>query len=220
MSWTIERRGRVAAVTMKTNKVNAQGRPFFAELHAAFDVVERDHAESPVVLTGHDGRFSAGLDLDEHFRLFAGDRDPVASWFAGYRATNMRLFTYPRPMVAAVNGHAFAGGLITAAVCDYRVCVQDGARVGLNEVPLGMVNELVPGGDVLDQAVAVARMTPEDCLQTYAFTKAACQASALRNIAELADRLDEELADGMTHEQSRPAHRRYWQQLKGSPARW
>ena len=53
-------------------------------------------------------------------------------WFRGYRATNMRLFTYPRPTVAAVNGHAFAGGLITAAVCDYRVAVDDGARFGLN----------------------------------------------------------------------------------------
>jgi len=129
MSWTIERRGRVAVVTMNTNKVNAQGRPFFADLHEAFDVLERDYAESPVVLTGHHGRFSAGLDLDEHFRLFAEDRHAVASWFADYRETNMRLFTYPRPMVAAVNGHAFAGGLITAAVCDYRVCVDDGARL-------------------------------------------------------------------------------------------
>jgi enoyl-CoA hydratase len=50
----------------------------------------------------------------------------------------MRLFTYPRPTVAAVNGHAFAGGLITAAVCDYRVAVAEGARFGLNEVPIGI----------------------------------------------------------------------------------
>jgi enoyl-CoA hydratase len=46
-----------------------------------------------------------------------------------------------------------------------------------------MVNELVPAGELLDRAVAVAEMTPEDCLQAYAFTKRACQASALREIA-------------------------------------
>ena len=138
MSWRIERRGRVAVVTMNTNKVNAQNRAFFADLHGAFDALERDHAESPVVLIGQGGRFSAGLDLDEHFRLFAGDRDSVTAWFADYRATNMRLFTYPRPTVAAVNGHAYAGGLITAAVCDYRVAISDGARFGLNEVPIGI----------------------------------------------------------------------------------
>ena len=138
MSWTIEQRGRVAVVTMTTNPVNAQNRAFFADLHEAFDRLERDHAESPVVLTGTGARFSAGLDLGEHFPLFAGDPAAVASWFHVYRATNMRLFTYPRPTVAAVNGHAFAGGLITAAVCDYRVAVADGARFGLNEVPIGI----------------------------------------------------------------------------------
>ncbi len=259
MSWTIERRGRVAVVTMTTNKVNAQTRAFFADLHEAFDRLESDHANSPVVLTGAGARFSAGLDLGEHFRLFAGDRAAVASWFRDYRATNMRLFTYPRPTVAAVNGHAFAGGLITAAVCDYRVAVDDGARFGLNEVPigipmpavyvrmlayawgepvaartcllgeifspaqahaLGMVHELAPAEQVLDRAVAVAGLTPADCLDQYAATKRALQAAALRDIAQLADPLDEELPAGMTSDQARHAHRRYWQDLKGSPAPW
>jgi enoyl-CoA hydratase len=259
VSWEIERLDRVAVVTMNTNKVNAQNHEFFADLHEAFDTLEREHAHSPVVLTGRDGRFSAGLDLDRHFELFAGHRDAVAEWFAEYRATNMRLFTYPRPVVAAVNGHAYAGGLITAAVCDYRVCVDSGARFGLNEVPigipmpavyvrmlayawgdpvaartslfgeifsaqqaleLGIVNELVPAGEVLDRAITVAQTTPADCLQTYAFTKRACQAATLRDIAELADPLDQELPDGMTHQQSRVAQRRYWERLKGRPAPW
>jgi enoyl-CoA hydratase len=138
MSWMIERRGRVAVVTMTTNPVNAQNQAFFADLHGAFDRLERDHPDSPVVLTGTGRRFSAGLDLDEHFRLFVGDPAAVGSWFAGYRATNMRLFTYPRPTIAAINGHAFAGGLITAAVCDHRIAVTREATFGLNEVPIGI----------------------------------------------------------------------------------
>jgi enoyl-CoA hydratase len=259
MSWTIERQGRVAVVTMTTNPVNAQNRAFFADLHEAFDALERDHAESPVVLTGIGKRFSAGLDLGEHFPLFACDPSAVASWFRDYRATNIRLFTYPRPTIAAVNGHAFAGGLITAAVCDYRVAVADGARLGLNEVPigipmpavyvrmlayawgepvaartsllgetfspaqahaLGMVHELAAEDELLDRAVAVAELTPADCLEQYAFTKRACQASALRDIAQLADPLDAELPAGMTSDHARHAHRRYWQQLKGSAPTW
>ena len=259
MSWMIERRGRVAVVTMTTNPVNAQNQAFFADLHDAFDRLERDHPDSPVVLTGTGRRFSAGLDLDEHFRLFAGDPAAAGPWFAGYRATNMRLFTYPRPTVAAINGHAFAGGLITAAACDHRIAVTGEATFGLNEVPigipmpavyvrmltyawgepvaartsllgetftpaqahtLGMVRELVPATDLLDRAVAIAGQTPEDCLEQYAFTKRACQAAALRDIADLADPLDTELPQWMTSEHAQHAHRRYWQQLKGRPADW
>ena len=259
MSWTIERRGRVAVVTMTTNPVNAQNRAFFADLHDAFDRLERDHSDSPVVLTGTGARFSAGLDLGEHFPLFAGDPANVASWFQDYRATNMRLFTYPRPTVAALNGHAFAGGLITAALCDYRIAVAGGARFGLNEVPigipmpavyvrmlahawgdpvatrtcllgeifspeeaqtLGMVHELAAPEELVARAVAVAELTPEDCLRQYAFTKRACQASTLRDITDLADPLDVELPGEMTSDQARHAHRRYWEQLKGSPPTW
>ena len=139
MSWTIERRGRVAVVTMTTNPVNAQNQAFFADLHDAFDRLERDHPDSPVVLAGTGRRFSAGLDLDEHFRPFAGDPAAVGSWFAGYRATNMRVFTYPRPTIAAINGHAFVGGLITAAVCDQRIAVTGEATFGLNEVPIAIL---------------------------------------------------------------------------------
>ena len=82
-----------------------------------------------------------------------------------------------------------------------------------------MVHELPPAEELLDRAVAVAELTPEDCLGQYAFTKRACQASALRDIAELADPLDGALPEGMTSDQARHAHPRYWQQLnKGSPA--
>jgi hypothetical protein len=69
-------------------------------------------------------------------------------------------------------------------------------------------------------AADLTELTPEDCLGQYAFTKRACQAGALRDIVDLADPLDGELPDGMTSDQARHAHRRYWQQLKGSPAPW
>jgi enoyl-CoA hydratase len=85
---------------------------------------------------------------------------------------------------------------------------------------MGMVHELVDADELLDRATAVAEQTPEDCLEQYAFTKRACQAAALRDIADLADPLDNELPNGMTSEQARHAHRRYWQQLKSQPPPW
>ena len=118
MPWTIGRKhDHVAVVTMKTNKVNAQNPAFFGDLHAAFDRLEASSATVQWFTGG--AVFSAGLDFDHHFPLFARrSLKEIDTWFDAYRATNLRLFTYPRPTVAAINGHAYAGGLITALGCD------------------------------------------------------------------------------------------------------
>ena len=104
MPWTIERKhDHVVVVTMNTNKVNAQNPAFFADLHAAFDRLETEFDDCAVVLTGTGKVFSAGLDLDHHFAMFARrNLREINDWFAAYRATNLRLFTYPRPTVAAI----------------------------------------------------------------------------------------------------------------------
>jgi len=140
MSWSIERRhDHVAVVTMNTNKVNAQNPAFFADLHAAFDRLDKEFSDCGVVLTGTGAVFTAGLDFDHHFPLFARrSLKEIDAWFDAYRATNMRLFAYPRPTVAAINGHAFAGGLITAFVCDHRVAAEGALQFALNEVPIGI----------------------------------------------------------------------------------
>jgi enoyl-CoA hydratase len=171
----------------------------------------------------------------------------------------MRLFTHPRPTVAAVNGHAFAGGLITAAVCDHRIAVLDEASFGLNEVPigipvpavyvrmlayawgepvaartsllgeiftpgqahaLGLVRELVPAGELLDRAVAIAGQVPEDCLDQYAFTQARLPGRGAARHRRPRRPLDTELPRWMTNNNAQHAHGRYWQQLKGRPAQW
>jgi enoyl-CoA hydratase len=140
MPWSIERRhDHVVVVTMNTNKVNAQNLAFFADLHAAFDRLENEFRDCAVVLTGTGTVFTAGLDFDYHFPLFARrSLQEIDAWFGAYRATNLRLFTYPRPTVAAINGHAFAGGLITAFACDHRIAAEGTLHFALNEVPIGI----------------------------------------------------------------------------------
>ncbi|WP_016890213.1 enoyl-CoA hydratase/isomerase family protein [Mycobacteroides abscessus] len=138
MSWNIDSVGDVAVVTMNSNKVNAQNEEFFLDLHEALDRLETMRA-GPVVLTGQGDTFSAGLDLKYTLPLFATqDEEAISAWFERYRATNVRLFTFDRPVIAAVNGHAIAGGLITALACDYRIAAAGGGKFGLNEVPIGI----------------------------------------------------------------------------------
>lgn len=140
MPWTIERKhDHVVVVTMNTNKVNAQNPAFFADLHFALDRLETEYSDCAVVLTGTGGVFTAGLDLDHHFALYARrSLKEIDAWFDAYRATNLRLFTYPRPTVAAINGHAYAGGLITALDCDHRIATESSLQFALNEVPIGI----------------------------------------------------------------------------------
>lgn len=138
MAWTIERVDGAAVVRMGGTKANAQNDSFFVDLHAAFDRLEAEFADCAVVLTSSERCFSGGIDFEEAFSTFATtDLDKMAAWIRRYQATNIRMWSYPRPTVAAVNGHAYAGGMITALNCDYRVTVE-GARFSLNEVPIGI----------------------------------------------------------------------------------
>ncbi|MGA8888168.1 MAG: enoyl-CoA hydratase-related protein [Pseudolabrys sp.] len=90
VAWSIERRNQhVALVTMNTNKANAQNPTFFEDLHRAFDRLEAEFNDCAVVLTGTGRVFSAGLDFDHHFPLFARrSTSEVDAWFDTYRATN------------------------------------------------------------------------------------------------------------------------------------
>lgn len=139
MAWNIEEINGCAVVRMNTNKVNVQNDNFFADLHEAFDRLEREFGQLPVVLTGQGDVFSAGIDFQYSFEIFgSGDHEKIHQWYRAYRETNLRIFQYPRPTVAAVNGHAIAGGLITALDCDFRIGARKPARFGLNEVPIGI----------------------------------------------------------------------------------
>src|SRR5438270_4679444 len=68
-------------------------------------------AKGALVLTGDGKFFSAGLSLPN---LWALDRATMKSFMARFNATMQRLWRYPRPMVAAINGHAIAGGCVLA----------------------------------------------------------------------------------------------------------
>ena len=139
MSWTIERTGHVALVRMTSSPVNKQNPGFFRDLQETFDRLDRDLPGHPVVLTGTGSIFSVGLDFDYTFDLFQR-QDPEATWewFQEFRDALLRVFFAPRPTVAAINGHAFAGGLLLALACDVRVAQSGPYRCGLNEVPVGI----------------------------------------------------------------------------------
>src|ERR1700752_2123607 len=113
--------------------------PFFADLHVAFDRLDKEFSDCAVVLTGTGAVFTAGLEFDYQIQLFARrSLKEIDAGFAASRTPNVRLFTYPRPTVAAIDGHAYAGGLITAFDCDHRIAAEGALQFLLNEVPIGI----------------------------------------------------------------------------------
>ena len=91
---------------------------------------------APVLLSGAGGVFSAGLDLKEVSSL---DPQGMRAFLEGLEALVIDLFHYPGPVVAALPGHAIAGGAVIALCCDHIVaCTEPRARIGLNEVAIGL----------------------------------------------------------------------------------
>ena len=130
----IETSGEVAVLPMRAGKANAIGSAFLDRLSAQLDAVEASGA-SALVLTGEGRAFSAGLDLPEVSRL---DRGALERFIRRFSEVMLRVFALPVPVVAAINGHAIAGGCVLAMQADVRLAAEGDYRIGLNEVAIGL----------------------------------------------------------------------------------
>jgi len=124
----------IAEVHWDCGKANALNPRSLAALARAFDEAARGRARG-VVLTGYGRYFSAGLDLVGLYEL---ERGPLEAFVAEFDRVMLRIFAFPRPIVAAVNGHAVAGGCILALACDARLMIEGDVGIGLNEILLGL----------------------------------------------------------------------------------
>jgi enoyl-CoA hydratase len=88
-----------------------------------------------VILTGSGSIFSAGVDL---FRVVDGGREYIERFLPALSRLLRDLFSMPRPLVVAVNGHAVAGGCIFTLCGDYRLMAQGNARIGIPELLVGV----------------------------------------------------------------------------------
>jgi len=130
----LERQGALALLRMNAGKANAIN-PRFLDLLG--ELLDELSAAPPgaLVLTGDGRAFSAGLDLPALVDLGTGE---LTAFIRRFVDTMVRIFTLPWPVVAAVNGHAVAGGCVLALQADQRVMASGQGRIGLNEVSLGI----------------------------------------------------------------------------------
>jgi methylglutaconyl-CoA hydratase len=132
----------IAKITLnRPDKRNAISFQLVEELMAALDEIEGSQSQV-VILTGAGKAFCAGMDLDELKTLLGKTHDDNVKDSARMARIFRRLYEFPKPTIAAVNGAAIAGGTGLATMCDFTLAVPD-AKFGYTEVRIGFVPAIV-----------------------------------------------------------------------------
>ena len=130
--------GGLATVSLKHKPVNSLTQAVCEELKAVTHELEADPEVRGVVFgSGVPGVFSAGLDLRS---MHNRSTDELAAFWKAVQEMWLALYMTPLATVAAISGHAPAGGCLIALACDYRVLVEGKYTIGLNEAQIGSAN--------------------------------------------------------------------------------
>lgn len=148
-----------------------------------------DAEKKAVVLTGYDKFFSAGLNL----KSLPEDRDGMASFVDSFEEAHLALLQFPLPVIAAVNGHAIAGGCVLACAADLRIGAEGSYKLGVSEVSLGIVFPAT-AFEIMRDALTQAS-TPEVLLGAKLLSPGEAQtAGILHRVVSAETLLDEAMA--------------------------
>ena len=147
----LENDGQITTLRFNRPPANALDIALLEEIDAALESVENGDRTRALILTGAGNCFSAGLDLKVVPTYSAAEQRQLVT--ALNRMVG-RLYGLRRPTIAAVNGHAIAGGMIVLLACDYRIGADHDYKIGLTEARVGVVFPVAP------MAVVQAELSP------------------------------------------------------------
>jgi len=124
----------IAVVTLAHGRANALDLELCDALAKKFDELRVSDARA-IVVTGQGKMFSAGVDL---VRLSEGGTDYIRRFLPMLHRLYDAVFFHPKPVIAAINGHAIAGGCVLACCADRRVMAQGSGRIGVTELLVGV----------------------------------------------------------------------------------
>lgn len=130
--------GSVRELRLARAPVNALNAELINALDAAITLAETEAAAGAslraLVISGNPKLFSAGLDLRE----ITGPIETARTLVLAFSQLQLRLARCSLPLIAAITGHSPAGGAVIAILCDHRIMAKGAARIGLNEVQVGL----------------------------------------------------------------------------------
>lgn len=131
---SISKDNGIAIVTLNRGKVNALNEPLIEQLDSSFINLKNDKTVNAIIISGQGKFFSFGFDIPE----FLGySKESFTRYLIKFTNLYTSMFLYPKPIVAALNGHTIAGGCMLSLACDYRIMVSEKAKISLNEISFG-----------------------------------------------------------------------------------
>jgi len=189
----ISREESFAVVTLNRPPANAISETLMRELNAALSELEADDAVRAVIVTGAgDKIFCAGADLGSAFQ--GAD---VATFIRFGNSVVRRIERFPKPVVAAINGHALGGGCEIAMGCHIRI-LKEGARMGQTESNLGIIPgfggtqrypRLIGRGRALEHLILGTQVPAEECYRTGLVNRLSKEGQTLDDARTLAREL-------------------------------
>lgn len=119
---------------LNREKVNALNEPVIDEITNVFNELKNDQEVDSIILTGEGKFFSFGFDIPEFLTY---SKNAFLAFIEKFTDLYTLMFMFPKPIIAALNGHAMAGGCVLATACDYRIMVSGKAKISLNEIGFG-----------------------------------------------------------------------------------
>lgn len=190
----VEANNNITIAKLDRDITNAINLELLGELSDVIEKVKQDGKIRGFVLSSANEKFfSIGFDIPGLYRL---KRKEFEVFYKAFNRLCLDLYTLPKPTVAAITGHAVAGGCIIALCCDYRYIAPGRVKMGLNEIKLGVpipypvdcmlsqlvgfrtAREITDAGEFYESDVLlglgmVDQIVPLEKLQTEAMTKAA-----------------------------------------------
>lgn len=121
----------IARIALRRGKVNAINEKVVDELTDCFRKLSYDPGIKAIMLTGEGKFFTFGFDIPEFLHY---TKESFVRYLTKFTGLYTDIFLYPKPVVAALNGHTIAGGCMLAIACDYRIMVSENAKISLNEI--------------------------------------------------------------------------------------